>query len=280
MLYTKRNDRKPVINEIVFERFPVTPSEEIVKDSSAKTEPKKFLPEKIESENKKPSDKNLEEGKRLFNMKRWENALRELLTAKPDNADEEGKADLAYYLGLCYTKLKRYDDAVLYLEQVISGNKYPLRSYQCRMTLAYIYILKGKPKMAEFELKRLQNSDFESAALYNTMAYAAYAQLRYKDAVNLYEKALDIDKDNLTALNGMGFILVDTGLNREKGLALCRKVVDRNPKNAAYLDSLGWAHYRCGNFAEARMWLGKAVDIAPKEKEIRDHYRLATGGKL
>ena len=30
--------------------------------------------------------------------------------------------ELAYYLGLCYSKLKRYDDALLYLEQVVTAS--------------------------------------------------------------------------------------------------------------------------------------------------------------
>jgi tetratricopeptide (TPR) repeat protein len=133
--------------------------------------------------------------------------------------------------------------------------------------------------MAEFELGRLRKGGFESAPLYNTLAYSAYMQKRYQNAIDLYEKALDLDENNATALNSMGFILADTGLDKTKGLRLCRKAVERSPKNPAYLDSLGWAHFKCGNLMEARNWLNRAVDIAPKEKEIKEHYRIVAGGK-
>jgi Flp pilus assembly protein TadD len=131
--------------------------------------------------------------------------------------------------------------------------------------------------MAEFELKRLQHNGFESAQLYNTLAYAAWAQKNYKNAVELYEKALDIDENNTTAMNSLGYILADTDMDAMRGLRLCRKAVDHKPQSAAYLDSLGWAYYKSGEILEARTWLRRAVEIAPQEKEIRDHLRTVTG---
>jgi Flp pilus assembly protein TadD len=131
--------------------------------------------------------------------------------------------------------------------------------------------------MAEFELKRLQNNGFESAQLYNTLAYSAYSQKHYRDAVELYEKALEIDENNTTAMNSMGYILADNNINIVRGLRFCRKAVERKPDNPAYLDSLGWACYKNGELAEARTWIRRALDTAPQEKEIKDHYRIITG---
>jgi tetratricopeptide (TPR) repeat protein len=220
---------------------------------------------------------NLEEGKRLFRMKRWDMALQELLEVKADKFSDEDNADLAYYLGLCYTKLARYDDALLYLEQVVTSGSDVLRIYQCRLTLAFIYVSTKRSKMAEFELKRLQNSGFESVQLYTTLAYAAWTQKNYKGAVELYEKALDLDENNTTAMNGLGFILVDTEMDLIRGLRFCRKAVDKKPQSPAYLDSLGWAFFKNGELIEARTWLRRAMDMAPHEKEIREHFKIVTG---
>jgi len=132
--------------------------------------------------------------------------------------------------------------------------------------------------MAEFELKRLKNAGFESTAMYNAMAYSAYLQKRYRQAMDLYERTLELDIRNATAMNGLGFILADRGFDTIRGLMLCRKAVDLKPKNAAYMDSLGWAYYKCGDKTEARNWLRKAIDAAPRENEIREHYRIVTGG--
>jgi tetratricopeptide (TPR) repeat protein len=223
-------------------------------------------------------ESKLKKGMRLFLTKRWGKALEEFLSVQPEGFDNNERAELAYYLGLCYTKLERFDDAMLYFEQVITIADDSMRTYQCRMILAYIYIVTGRAEMAETELKRLQDGGRESAMMYNTLAYAAYAQKRFIAAVEYYEKALDIDNENLTAINGLGYVLADTGLDKLKGLRLCRKAVDRNPENAAYLDSLGWAAFQCGKLDEARKWLRQAMELAPHEKEIVRHFRLAGGG--
>ncbi|MDR1318468.1 MAG: tetratricopeptide repeat protein [Treponema sp.] len=227
----------------------------------------------------KPSspEGRLQEGIRLFRMKRWELALKELLLVKAEKFSGEEQAELAYYLGLCYTKLGRFDDALLYLEQVVTGSKDVLRVYQCRLTLAYVYVTTKRTKMAEFELKRLQHNGFESVQLYNTLAYAAWTQKKYKNAVELYEKALDLDENNTTAMNCLGYILADTDTDILRGLRLCRKAADKNPQSPAYLDSLGWAYFKSGELLEARTWLRRALELAPNEREIKDHFRIVTG---
>ena len=220
---------------------------------------------------------SLNEGIRLYRLKRWDLALAELLGVNTERFTPDENAELAYYLGLCYTKLERYDDALLYLEQVVTSGQDILRIYQCRMTLAYIYVITKRTKMAEFELKRLANNGFESAQLYTTLAYAAWAQKHYKQSVDYYEKALDLDEKNATALNGLGFVLVDQDMDLIRGLRCCKKAVDLRPQNPAYHDSLGWAYFKNGELLEARTWLRRAVDAAPQQKEIKEHLRIVMG---
>ena len=222
---------------------------------------------------------SLSEGIRLYRLKRWDLSLAELLGVNTEHFSSVENVELAYYLGLCYTKLERYDDALLYLEQVVTSGQDLLRIYQCRMTLAYIYVITKRSKMAEFELKRLANSGFESVQLYTTLAYAAWAQKRNKQAVEYYEKALDLDENNTTALNGLGYVLVDAEIDILRGLRCCKKAVDLRPQSPAYLDSLCWAYYKNGELLEARTWLRRALDIAPQRQEIKEHFRTVTGEK-
>ena len=265
---------KPVINENVHFRFMDESPESFTAYMSSDT----FSSEGKKSEEKSSKDERLIEGIRLFNMKRWEQAQKEFLKINAERLGFDDQIEIAYFLGLCCVKLEKFDDAILYLEQVITAGNDVLRSYQCRMTLAYIYLMTKKSKMAEFELKRLQKNGFESASLYNSLAYAAYIEKQYKNAIDFYEKALEIDESNATAMNSMGYILADSGIDRMRGLRYCRKAVDINPQNAAYLDSLGWAYFKCGEISEARNWLKRALNAAPHEKEIEDHYRIAAGG--
>jgi tetratricopeptide (TPR) repeat protein len=224
-----------------------------------------------------PLEIKFQEGVRLYRMKNWKSALREFLSTDTSGFNYEEKIELAYYLGLCYTKLKYYEEALTYLEQVVTAGINVLRVFQCRMTLAYIYVITKRVRMAEYELKRLQSSGLESPLLYNTLAYAAWLQKQNKNAIELYEKTLEIDSNNATAMNSMGFILADTGKDVIRALRLCRKAVDSKPQSAAYLDSLGWAYYKSGEILEARTWLRRALEIAPDEEEIKKHFKIVCG---
>jgi tetratricopeptide (TPR) repeat protein len=219
----------------------------------------------------------LEEGIRIFRLKRWEAALDKFLQADTEGFSPEENAELAYYLGLCYTKLERYDDALLYLEQVITSASDPLRVYQCRLALAYIYVITKRSKLAEFDLGRLVEGGFESVQIYTTLAYAAWAQRQYQKAVDYYERALELDEGSTTALNGLGYILADSDLDIPRGIRLCRRAVEKKPQNAAYLDSLGWAFFKSGDTNEARIWLRRAFELGPHQKEIKEHMKIVVG---
>jgi len=218
-----------------------------------------------------------DEAVKLYGMKRWDSALQCLQELDTSEFTPEQKADVAYYLGLCYTKLERFEDALIYLEQVVSETGSRLRVFQCRLTLAYIYMSTRRYKLAEFELEHLMNTGMESAQIYTMLGFAAWSQKQYDSAVKFYEQALELDPDNATALNGLGYILADSGRDVDRGLDLCRKAVNRRPSSPAYLDSLGWAYYKTGEIGEARAWLRRALDMAPRQREISSHMKTVVG---
>jgi len=242
-------------------------------------DPEKIERPRAEGEDSGPADSKIQTGVRLYREKNWDKALKEFISLDKSNFNFDEKNEIAYYLGLCYTKLEKYDQALTYLEQVVTLGADILRVYQCRLTLAYIYIITKRARMAEYELKRLQSSGMESPLIYNTLAYSAWVKKQYKNAVELYEKTLELDSDNATAMNCIGYILADTGMDIMRALRFCRKAVDIKPQNAAYLDSLGWAYYKSGEILEARTWLRRALDIAPNEEEIKKHFRIVTGDR-
>jgi tetratricopeptide (TPR) repeat protein len=223
------------------------------------------------------SKENLREGKRLFAMKRWDLALEELLKAEAVDFTPEENIDLAYYIGLSYTKLGLYEDSLLYLEQVITGSSSLLRIAQCRMALAYIYATTSRARLAEFELGQLLKSGFASVQVFTTLGYTAWVQKHDKQAIEYYEKALEMDQNNSTALNGLGYILADSNLDLARALRLCKKAVEMKPENPAYLDSLGWVYYQSGDIAEARIWMSKAIERAPQNEDIRVHQKIVSG---
>ena len=214
-------------------------------------------------------DTVLKEGMELYKQRRYEEAIDSFL--KISSKDTEINFDLAYYIGLCYASLLQYDDALVYLEQIITAGVDIARVYQCRLILAFIYTKTGRERLAEFELSKLLDAGYDSPQVHASMAYLAYEQGNAEKSLELYEKALDMDPDNATALNGLGYILADTEKDLTRALILCKKALDAQPDNPAYLDSLAWTYYKMGFDTEARTYIQRAEKQLPDNQIIKEH---------
>ncbi len=83
--------------------------------------------------------------------------------------------------------------------------------------------------------------------------------------------ALEINPDQPEVLNFLGYGWVDKGENIEAGLDLIRRAIAQRPQSGYIVDSLGWAHYRLGQYEEAARELERAAGLAPDDAEIIDH---------
>lgn len=72
------------------------------------------------------------------------------------------------------------------------------------------------------------------------------------------------------ALNALGYTLVNLTGHHEEGYRLVRRALEREPNNAAILDSYGWAWYRLGKLPEARSYLQLAYTNFP-DAEVAAH---------
>jgi len=220
-------------------------------------------------------DEALSEASRLVASRDWLGALDILRRV---DAEDGNQFEIAYLLGICHARLGEWDDALLYLEQVVTGVLDSARDGQCRMALAYVYTVTGRHKLAEYELGRLRASGIESAQVYCFLGYSAWAQGRSNESIRLYAKALALDSENANALNGMGYLLACEGKDGARALTLCRKAVDIAPSNPAYRDSLAWAYYKLGFLDEAKDHIERAMSLSPGAAEIREHARVIESG--
>lgn len=204
----------------------------------------------------------------------YDAALERLLSLETQS---ESYAELSYYLGLCYTHLGRYDEALLYLEQVINSEMGFPYIYQSRMIVGYIYAVTERYRLAEFEFGRLVDDGYESAKVYAALGYVLYAQDNVAGAVANLQKALKLDPRNATALNSLGYVMAEHEIKLELAEDYCRRALELRPDYPAYLDSLGWVQYKRGKLEEARDALRKALIGAPDNEEIQRHLHEVTG---
>lgn len=212
----------------------------------------------------------MKEGVRLYKKGDYSGALSVFLGIP--SSESHGNSDLAYFIGLCFARLGKHEDAIMYLEQVVTADDNLARVYQCRLTLSMLYVFTGRTRLADFELKKLIDSGFESPQVFSSLGFIAYGFGEIDESVGWYEKALELDASNDTALNGLGYVLADVGRDLTRALSLCKKAFEANPDNPAYLDSLGWVYYKLGLDKEARAYVKRAKEKLPGNKIIEGHF--------
>ena len=86
-----------------------------------------------------------------------------------------------------------------------------------------------------------------------------------------FKRVLEINPDDADALNYLGYTWVDRGENLTEAFAMINKALKLDPNSGAITDSLGWAHYKLGQYNEAKEKLEDAVVLAPSSATIIDH---------
>jgi tetratricopeptide (TPR) repeat protein len=86
-----------------------------------------------------------------------------------------------------------------------------------------------------------------------------------------FKEALQLYPDQPLVLNYLGYSWVDQGLNLEEAFKMLRKAVELRPNDGYIVDSLGWAHFKLGQYAEATDTLEKAINLKPADPVLNDH---------
>ncbi len=73
-------------------------------------------------------------------------------------------------------------------------------------------------------------------------------------------------------MNNLAWLYAEKGENLKEAKQLAEKAAQSNPKEAGYLDTLGWVQYKQEEYAGAEESLKNALTILPEEPTI--HYHL------
>jgi len=91
------------------------------------------------------------------------------------------------------------------------------------------------------------------------------------EAERIFSKLLEMRPNDSAAQNYLGYMWADRGENLEKAQVLLEKAVGREPRNGAYLDSLGWVYFRMGKLETAQVNLLEAHRREPDDPTIEEH---------
>nr|WP_279338716.1 tetratricopeptide repeat protein [Sphingomonas sp. BGYR3] len=94
---------------------------------------------------------------------------------------------------------------------------------------------------------------------------------RWREALTLLKRAVDLAPDEPLALNYLGYAQIERGENVKAARKLLERAVTLSPDNASIVDSLGWAYYRGGEPERALPLLEKAARAEPADTTIQEH---------
>jgi tetratricopeptide (TPR) repeat protein len=111
----------------------------------------------------------------------------------------------------------------------------------------------------------------ERWSLYYSRGIALERAGQWKRAEADLLHALQLKPDQPLVLNYLGYTWVDRGEHLQRALKMIAKAVSLRPDDGYIVDSLGWAHYRLGQYKQALNYLEKAVELVPNDPTINDH---------
>lgn len=176
-------------------------------------------------------------------------------------------------LGLALADLGQNGEAKDHLKALIASDPKDIRSY-----LAYGSVLSQDKDYVEMALT------YETAISvigpaptrndWNLFFQAGIANERLKQwpkAEAQFKRALELYPDQPQVMNYLGYSWIDMNINLKEGMDLIRAAVDLRPNDGYIVDSLGWAHFRLGQYDDAVRELERAVELKPADPTINDH---------
>lgn len=94
---------------------------------------------------------------------------------------------------------------------------------------------------------------------------------RHEESIRHLREILALEPAETTALNNLGYFLVELGRSADEAQRLIERAVAIDPLNGSFLDSLGWVLFRRGQIKEARLILERALLFAPRSATIHEH---------
>ena len=168
--------------------------------------------------------------------------------------------------------LDRVDDAKAILERLAASDPTDLKAYD-----ALGNMMRGRKRYDEAidyyskVIALIDKADAKHWPYYYARGTSYERIKKWPQAEADLQKALKLSPDQSLVLNYLGYSWVDQGVNLKQGLAYIERAVQLKPDDGYIVDSLGWAHYRLGNYKLAVKHLERAVELRPEDPTLNDH---------
>lgn len=100
-----------------------------------------------------------------------------------------------------------------------------------------------------------------------------YKMGKTKEAFAYYDKALDLDPENLLALNNCAYFMAEEGVDLDRAEKMSAICVRQQPDNDTSLDTYAWILFKKRDYADAKEYIDRALAIQndKPEPEVLHH---------
>nr|MDQ3820422.1 tetratricopeptide repeat protein [Acidobacteriota bacterium] len=171
------------------------------------------------------------------------------------------------------TDLGRVDEAVALLKTQLKNS---VEDFTLYLEISNLYLQAGRASDAveaagkALSLAPAERPDLADAALI-TLSSAQERAGDPRGSEESLRKILARDPNNATALNNLGYFLVERNERLPEALEMIQRAVRSSPTNASFLDSLGWAYFKLGKLDEAERSLTEAARRNNQSATIQEH---------
>ncbi len=205
----------------------------------------------------------------LESVDRFDEAIDELAQVDPASVYDW---DARIAIGENLIRLSRDDEAVEHLEALAEENPDDVEALR---QLGYLMRLRHRFEEGydyyDRALDRVDGNSPDDWALYYSRGITLERTGRWEEAERDLKKALELNPGDPLVLNYLGYSWIDQGVNIDEAMEMIREAVEQQRNNGFIVDSLGWAHYRVGQFEEAVLQLERAVQLEPGNAIVNDH---------
>jgi len=131
-----------------------------------------------------------------------------------------------YEMALIYYAMPDNANALKYMLE--AGEKGYKKDNEYQQNLATAYLNAGKPQEGLGILQEMVQRRPSDINLITMLAEANYDLKKYDEAINQFDRILELDKDNASALYMIGMSFQKKG-EKQKGQALCDKAIEMDP---------------------------------------------------
>lgn len=130
-------------------------------------------------------------------------------------------------------------------------------------------------KDAEDILKKAISINPDLPDIHFHLATVYYDMKKFQESIESFKRTAELDPNSSLALNNLAYLYSEMGINLKEGLSLVERAIAMQPDNSAYLDTLGWIHFKLGNYKESVVFLKKAAELDPDSAETQYHLSQA-----